>query len=875
MRFILILLLFSSVVLSKVYLESNYPLRSNNLNRVLNEENIFLVLWVLQKLKDVKDIKMSTVGPDTVIYVERYPIVKEVNVQGNWFVDDEEVKNIILVREGEPLVDFDEEVASETLRVYYARKGFLNARVSIKVDVNEEGFARVNVRVVEGDVFFLGGALFEGAKSFGAERLMYEAGLRVGDVFNEEEARRGVEKIYSLYREEGFLESSVYFGGVEKRKMASPFFRVLFPGIEGASRSVLGMFVPFFRGVSNLLSHPVGVAKALFGKGSIALPRYTVIEGARYRIAFEGNLSFGPERLLRLIDLDTPGVDILFLERSRRSIEDFYRSKGFFDVQVSYTFEGGTITFLIDEGKRYSLKVLGFRGIDLPESYDRELIEERVREFLDRVRAQGYLTARVKLLEEVNRLRKVVYLVVDYLPGKKVWIRDIVFVGKDREFKELFGKYRAVLPTAFREELIEELNKDIRRELDRRGYLDGDFSVVIDVKEDKENLFLTYLYSVVKGHRYRYGELLIYGNEKTRPREIYYTVVKEKFYSSQAEEESLWNLIQSENYTGVRIEHFVDRESKRVHRLVEVREDKRGVIELAAGYNTEEKFKAEGGIKLKNLFGVGIIMNLRGSKSQKYETYEVGLSDKFLFSRKYFADISVFRRLEFHNSYDLESEGYFLSFGYRMSRWFSTSLFFSDTDNRVSGAGAGEFRLKKYGLFLLREVRDDPVNPRNMTHSSFRLMKAEGDGEYYKVEVNNFVLRELVRGLSVNAKLAGGWSGKEAPVFDRFFLGGLKDMKGYDFESIGSPNGGRTYVFGRVELLFVVRDPLWVGLYTDAGGVGDSFSESFKGTKHDVGTALGISTPAGFIRLDLAKPLSKLDMPTSKFKVYLSIGFVY
>ncbi|MDQ7083260.1 MAG: hypothetical protein Q9N34_10240 [Aquificota bacterium] len=115
----------------------------------------------------------------------------------------------------------------------------------------------------------------------------------------------------------------------------------------------------------------------------------------------------------------------------------------------------------------------------------------------------------------------------------------------------------------FDEKLVDSLNRDIKMLLWEGGYLDGDFSVHIDVSEDEESLYLTYLYSINKGKRYRYGELLIYGNEKTHPREIYYTVVKEKFFSSQAEEESLWNLVQSENYTGVRIENLIDRRARK------------------------------------------------------------------------------------------------------------------------------------------------------------------------------------------------------------------------------------------------------------------------------------------------------------------------
>jgi len=306
-----------------------------------------------------------------------------------------------------------------------------------------------------------------------------------------------------------------------------------------------------------------------------------------------------------------------------------------------------------------------------------------------------------------------------------------------------------------------------------------------------------------------------------------------------------------------------------------VREDRRGILEFAVGYNTEERLKLEGGVKLKNLFGVGIIGRLRASRSQRYRTYEAGLSDRFLFSRKYFGDVSLFRKLEFHESYDLENEGFLISFGYRPLRWYAVSLFFSRTQNRVSGVESGRYTLRRVGLFLLREKRDDPINPRNMSHLSLRLSRVEGDRAYHRVETNGFLLREISRNLSANFRIAGGWAGREAPVFDRFFLGGLRDMRGYDFESIGAPSGGRVFLYGRGELLLRIRGPLWGGVYGDAGAVEDSFTRAYRELIYDVGFALGVSTPAGFVRLDFARPVEKMDEPLSKIKVYLSIGYIY
>ena len=875
MRYLLPLLLLVSLSFPKVIIESNYPLRNNNFHRVARDENLFLILWALQKLKDVKDIKIRSEGRDTILYVERYPILREVVVEGNWFVGDEEIKNLILAKEGEPLVDFDPAEAERVLRLFYRSRGFLDAEVKVELRVDEEGFAYLKVDVKEGDLYFLGGAVFRGARSYDHARLITEAGLRLGEVYSEDRAREGSFRLQDFYRREGFLESLVYYEETRKVKGGGPFPYVLFPGMEGSKRSLIEGVLSLIRGGSNLVSRPIATLKTLFGRGSLAIPVYLVNEGRRFRIEFEGNESFSESELRELVDTDTPGVDIFFLEKTRTRIEEFYRSRGFFDVSVEYSFGEGSVRFYVKEGERYRLVPVGFKGLKLPEFYDREAIEEAKEVFLEGVRRRGYITAQVRLKEGVDREGKKVYLLVEFYPGKRVLLKEVRYIGGDRKLGRIFEKYNALLPRILEERFLEDLHREVRRYLEREGYLDGDFSVDVRVEREEDSLLLSYYYRVEKGERYRYGELLIYGNEKTHWREIYYTVIRQRYFSSRAEEDSLWNLIQSENFTGVRIENLVDRESKVVHRLVEVREDKRGAIELAIGYNTEERLKIEGGIKFKNLFRVGIIARLHASRSERYETYELGLSDRFLFSSRHFADISLFRRLEFRGSFDLVSTGYSLSPGYRFTRWTSLTLFYSRTRNEVSGAGAGVYNLSKVGFYLVRERRDDPVNPSEITHNSIRLTRAEGDRSYYTVEVNNFLLREVVKGVAVNGKLAFGWSGREAPIFDRFFLGGLRDMRGYAYESIGAPDGGRIYLFGRGEVLFTLVEPLWAGTYAEAGNVGNDLRGTLRELRYDLGFAFGVRTPAGFVRLDLAVPLTGVDRPLSELKVYLSIGFVY
>ena len=872
MRLFLLLLLLISSAFPKIIIESNYPLRNSNLDEFLTDEDLPLLLWTLQNIKDVKDINISIRGKDTVVFVERYPIAKRIKIKGNWFVSDSEIRNLLGVREGEPIIEFDPSTAVENLKRYYAEKGFLDAVIDIRLKDLGEGYREVIVEVKEGDLYYLGYPLFEGLRSVTFKRALEESRLRVGDIFRESEAKQAQERISEFLRRMGFYESIVYFQRVEKRNLKGPFGRVLLPEER---QDLKGFLSSLFRGISNFLNHPVATLKALSGKGKVAVPHYTVIEGRRYRVSFEGNHFLSDAELRDLIFERSSGIDYFFLEVSREKIEKYYRSRGFFEATVDYTYAEGEIIFRIKEGPRYRVEAKGKADLEFPEFYDSGKISELVGKLKEDLRKEGYLYAEVSLKEKTITKEKKVEINVKVNKGKRVILKSVTYRGKDEEIRSIFTRLGAGLPAVLDEKILEEVSNELNRYFRSHGYLEGDFSVNVSVEETPDTIEITYTYDVKKGPRYRYGKLVIYGNEKTKAKEIDYITVKQDYYSSVAEEETMWNLIQSEIFTGARIEAYIDREKKLVHRLIEVREDKRGVIEAGVGYNTEEKFKVDAGLKLKNLFGLGMIAGFSISYSERYRIYEARLSDNFFFTWKHFIDTALFRRFEFHESFDLDTTGYSATLGYRPWRWYTMSVFYSGTENRVEGYGAGTFRLRRYGIFFAREKRDDMLNPRNMSHVSIRYTRSEGDRNYSKIEVNTFILKEILSWFSINTRLAGGSVEKDAPIFDRFFLGGLRDMRGYNFESIGYPFGGRVFYFGRLETMFRIYGPLWTAFYGEMGNVGESFSIAQKSPKFDVGTAIGVSSPAGFIRLDVARALTPIDVPVPKVRVYLSIGYIY
>jgi outer membrane protein insertion porin family len=261
---------------------------------------------------------------------------------------------------------------------------------------------------------------------------------------------------------------------------------------------------------------------------------------------------------------------------------------------------------------------------------------------------------------------------------------------------------------------------------------------------------------------------------------------------------------------------------------------------------------------------------LRYRKTGKRELYNLELSDNFLFTRKLWFKASLFRNYEEHGSYTLTSRGFTSSFGYRLTDNTSAGPIVSRTTNLALGE---RIDISKYGIFLLREYKDDLFSPKRLHYESVSITRATGDREYTKFELSTFYLIPLRKGLKLSFKVAGGYVGKSAPIFERFFLGGLRDLRGYNFESVGQPSGGRYYTFGRIELEFPIKGPFVGIIFGDAGNVGDKLSQTIKNPKKDAGISAGIKTPVGPIRFDVAIPLEK-SVPR-RIRLYLSVGYYY
>lgn len=121
----------------------------------------------------------------------------------------------------------------------------------------------------------------------------------------------------------------------------------------------------------------------------------------------------------------------------------------------------------------------------------------------------------------------------------------------------------------------------------------------------------------------------------------------------------------------------------------------------------------------------------------------------------------------------------------------------------------------------------------------------------------------------------------EVPIFDRLFLGGANNLRGFDFRDVG-PNvdgdyyGGNSLGYMTFEFTVPIISRVRGAIFADAGFVNES-SWNFDGASYnaDYGFGLRLDLPIGPIRIDYGIPFVSDGNNGSSGKVQFNIGYQF
>ena len=151
--------------------------------------------------------------------------------------------------------------------------------------------------------------------------------------------------------------------------------------------------------------------------------------------------------------------------------------------------------------------------------------------------------------------------------------------------------------------------------------------------------------------------------------------------------------------------------------------------------------------------------------------------------------------------------------------------------------------------------------------SSTSFVRSELD--YKRIGSFNDKTRWLIR-----SRLGALWvdSFDELPTSLRFFAGGDRSVRGFDFESLGPTDddgnvlGGQYVGTGSLELDYLIKPSWRIAGFTDFG---NAFGKGDEAIEYSAGVGIRWLSPIGPVRLDFANALSDADKP---WRMHFSIG---
>ena len=426
-------------------------------------------------------------------------------------------------------------------------------------------------------------------------------------------------------------------------------------------------------------------------------------------------------------------------------------------------------------------------------------------------------------------------------------------------------------------------------------------NVMPDLKKDKDNHTVAVVFKVVPGEKVHIRDVVISGNTRTLDR-----IIRRELYLGPGDLYSLTDLKDSRNSLG-RLGYFESNtiEEKRVDEqtmdlIVKVKETPTGNIQLGGGYGSYGGILLSIAVSDRNIFGSGINMGVKLEKSQLTHNYSFSISNPKLNDSDFSGNFSVYQNFTNYMStagYDITSDGFSVGTGHKFTRHISGYVGYNYSENTYDLNAT--MLAENQGIQTVSGIAN-PYTPGsfdNYSKSSVVTSVSFDNTDDYYLPREGFDASQSVEvaglgGTSKFVKLGtrfGKYNGLKdyvgfdaifrykasfnyaindgyLPVAERYYMGGIGSVRGYNSYSLSSynvVNGARTLLgstqmfsnSAEVSFPLVPKAKMRLVTYLDWGFIGDkSLTDISRG---GYGFGLEWFSPVGPIQLMFANPLNE------------------
>ena len=520
-----------------------------------------------------------------------------------------------------------------------------------------------------------------------------------------------------------------------------------------------------------------------------------------------------------------------YLERDSAAITAYAMNHGYIDIQVAapqvdYAEDGITVTFTVKEGTRYKLGELGFKG-DLIDTDERLFEVVKIDDFKD---SNGYFSLSV--------------------------IQDDI-----KALTDFYGNYGY----AFAEV-----------DMDTRKHPEDGTNDIFFVPNKKQKVHIR--------------RVVTQGNTRTRDNVIFreLRLADGDLFDGSKLRRSNERLNRLRYFTQADTTIVPTDKDDEVDLRVNLKEDRTGALMGGVGYSSFYQFGVSGSIMERNLFGRGYSLGLQGFVSGKSSYLDLSFVNPRIYDTDFGFSNNAYAIWEEWDDFEKKTIGNTIrlfhpigeytsaSVGYRLDRY--TLFNIPESASRAYK----EYEGKNLSSVLSTSVTYDSTDSRERpTSGVMARLSAEyggggigGNDNFFKPigEMQSFhtLFRNPNHIFHWRGRIGGVFenSDKPVPVFDRFFIGGIDSIRGYDTEDLAPRDpeyddeiGGDRMGFLNLEYIWTIHPEMGIALvpFFDIGYNIDSKQQSdpFSDLKKSVGLELRWRSPMGDLRFAYGYPLDK------------------
>ncbi|MBP6941532.1 MAG: outer membrane protein assembly factor BamA [Syntrophorhabdaceae bacterium] len=603
---------------------------------------------------------------------------------------------------------------------------------------------------------------------------------------------------------------------------------------------------------------------------------------------------------------------VLNIERIKESMDEIkklYSTKGYYATRVSYDIEYGeaydvTVNFTIDEPAQAYVRKVSFTGNKTFKDgklkdymrtrekgilswftgsgiLDDEALEDDRKNLEAFYHDHGYLRVKVGIPDiKISQDGKSINISIPieegnvYTIGTVNFEGDIIFDTAEliRNLKSRTG--RTFSSMAYQEDILNlvDLYQD-------KGYAFCDVTPLTLLDDDARKVNLTF--NITKGKEIYFNRINILGNTKTRDK-----VIRRELKFAEGDRFSATNLKASKKklknttfFKETDMKLVRTEEPDKVNVDLSVEEKPTGSLSLGIGYSTSDNIILTGNVSQENFFGTGRKVYLDAALSSVTQEYRLTFVEPYIFDLNLSTGLSIFDYTRILDTYDYEKKGGSvvltrpltddIKVGTRY-RYEVTDVYnISSEATKDIWDQRGTSSTSAVSLSLMKNTIDDILNPSKGVNSDITVEASGGPfgGSNYFYKVTGFYGQYIPAGFwdsSFFVRGTGGiirpYGGKELPLYEKFYVGGLNSVRGFRFGEAG-PKDINEQVLGSENQLYFNME--WIfPLYKPAGLKGVLFYDAgagFDGTnlnviKDSMRTTAGFGirwfSPMGPIRLE-------------------------